>query len=355
MIYDFSLFFREIIIKVKFFYSLLIKILFNLQKKFSSIIYGDSMKRRDFIDKTFKAGFLAASAIPLTNLAYPVYAGTGVLQKEKFLKTKYDLVAVKGGEPVPMFDKAIESLGGMKAFVKKNQTVVVKPNIGWDVVPEKAANTNPLLVNRIIRQCFDAGAKDVYVFDHTCDVQNRCYANSGIEKAAKDAGAKVVTGANESYYHEVQIKGAKVLKTAKIHELILESDVFINVPILKHHGSSGLTISMKNLMGIVWDRWFWHQNDLHQCIADCALYRKPDLNIIDAYFVMKKNGPRGISRDDVVEMKSQIVTTDILAGEVAAAKLFGADPDEIPYIKMADELKIGTKDLTKLSINRIKM
>jgi uncharacterized protein (DUF362 family) len=314
------------------------------------------MKRRDFINKTFKAGFLAASALPLSNLVHSaLHAKNAGYGKGIFFRYKYDLVAVKGGEPTAMFEKAIESLGGMKSFVKKNQTVVVKPNIGWDVVPEKAANTNPQLVSSIIKHCFNAGAKDVFVFDHTCDVQNKCYSNSGIEKAAKDAGAKVVTGANESYYHEVQIKGAKVLKNAKFHELILESDVFINVPILKHHGSSGLTISMKNLMGIVWDRWFWHQNDLHQCIADCALYRKPDLNIIDAYLVMKRNGPRGISKEDLVELKSQILTTDILAGEVAAAKLFGADPEEIPYIKMADELKIGVKDLTKLSINRIKM
>ncbi len=314
------------------------------------------MKRRDFISKTFQAGFLTASAVPFINLPGTFSRPKSYPNKsEKFLKDKYDLVAVKGGEAADMFDKGIESLGGMKTFVKKNQTVVLKPNIGWDVVPEKGANTNPLLVNRIIRHCFDAGAKDVYVFDHTCDIQNRCYTNSGIEKAAKDAGAKIVTGANESYYHEVEIKGAKVLKKAKIHELIIESDVFINIPILKNHGSSSLTISMKNLMGIVWDRWYWHQNDLHQCIADCALYRKPDLNIIDAYLVMMKNGPRGISTEDVVEMKSQIITTDILAGDAAAAKLFGIEPDEISYIKIADEMKIGTKDLSKLSINRIKM
>jgi hypothetical protein len=68
-----------------------------------------------------------------------------------------------------------------------------------------------------------------------------------------------------------------------------------------------------------------------------------------------KNGPRGISTEDVVEMKSQIITTDILAGDAAAAKLFGIEPDEISYIKIADEMKIGTKDLSKLSINRIKM
>ncbi len=305
------------------------------------------MDRRNFIKKSVQAGIIAGSVIPFTSYSD--------LFRSKTISSNYDLVAIKGGEPDAMFDKAIGSLGGMKSFVKKGQTVVVKPNIGWDVVPERAGNTNPLLINRIIKHCFEAGAKDVYVFDHTCDNWNKCYSNSGIEKAVKDAGGKIVSGASESYYQSVTIKGSKKLSSAKVHELIISSDVFINAPVLKNHGSAGLTISMKNLMGIVWDRGYWHQNNLHQCIADFALYRKPDLNIVDAYYVMKRNGPRGVSTEDVIKMKSQIISTDIVAADAAAAKLFGREPDEIDYIKFADELKVGRKDLSKLSINRIIM
>ena len=265
----------------------------------------------------------------------------------------YDLVAIKGGEPELMFDKGMKSLGGMKNFVKPNQTVVLKPNIGWDSIPERAANTNPKLVSQIIKHCFDAGAKDVYVFDHTCDTWTSCYANSGIEKAAKDAGAKIVSGNSESYYQSVSIEKGKRLTETTVHELILESDVFINAPVLKSHGGTGLTISMKNLMGVVWDRKFWHRNDLHQCIADYAAFRKPDLNIVDAYSVMKKNGPRGVSEADVVTLKSQIISTDMVAADAAATKIFGKVPSEIDYIRIADEMKIGTMDLSKLNINRI--
>jgi len=266
---------------------------------------------------------------------------------------EFDLVAIKGGEPDLMFDKGMQSLGGMKNFVKKNQTVVIKPNIGWDAIPERAANTNPKLVTQIVKHCFDAGAKDVYVFDHTCDSWNACYTNSGIEAAAKDAGAKIVSGNSESYYQEVKVEKGKRLKETTVHELILESDVFINVPILKSHGGTELTISMKNLMGVVWDRKFWHRNDLHQCIADYATFRKPDLNIVDSYYVMKKNGPRGVSEADVVTLKSQIISTDMVAADAAATKLFGKIPSEIDYIRIADEMNVGTMDLSKLNINRI--
>ncbi|MDI6804145.1 MAG: DUF362 domain-containing protein [Bacteroidota bacterium] len=267
--------------------------------------------------------------------------------------TTYDLIAIKGGEPDIMFDKGIEALGSMKTFVKKGQTVVVKPNIGWDVPPERAANTHPKLVSRIVKHCIDAGAKDVYVVDHTCDEWQRAYQNSGIEKAVKDVGGKIVPGNSESYYQSVTIANGKSLKTTKEHEIILSSNVFINVPILKSHSGTTLTIAMKNLMGNVWDRRYWHRTDLHQCIADFATYRKPDLNIVDAYWVMKANGPRGISIEDVVTMKAQLISTDMVAVDAAAAKLFGLNPDDIGYIRYAAEMKVGIKDLDKLNIKRI--
>lgn len=268
-------------------------------------------------------------------------------------KLPFDLVAVKGGEPEAMFDKAIESLGGMKAFVQKNQKVVVKPNIGWAVSPERGANTHPGLVKRIVEHCLKAGAKEVVVFDHTCNEARQCYEASGIEKAAKDGGAKVAPGHDEKYYQEAAVANGKKLAKVKEHELLGECDVFINVPVLKCHKATSLTIAMKNLMGVVWDRRYWHGNDLHQCIADYACQRQPDLNIVDAYRVMKSNGPRGVSETDVVMMNSMLVSPHLLAVDVAAAKLYGANPDDVGYLKMASEAGLGSMDLGQLRINRL--
>ncbi|MFI5253000.1 MAG: DUF362 domain-containing protein [Bacteroidota bacterium] len=301
------------------------------------------MDRRSF----FKKGFGASLAVG------------GILATGKYGKllayapTPFDLVAVKGGEPDVMFDKGIAALGGMKAFVKKGQKVVVKPNIGWDVTPERAGNTNPKLVSRIIQHCYEAGAKEVYVVDHTCDDWQDSYTHSGIERAVKDAKGKIAPGDAEGYYHDVSIPSGRALKSAKEHELILGADVFINVPILKNHEGASLTIAMKNLMGNVWDRRFWHRTDLHQCIADFATFRKPDLNIVDAYNVMKANGPRGVSVKDVVTMKAQLISTDIIAVDSAAAKLFGVNPDDVRHIALGAEMKIGRKDIEKLNIKRI--
>jgi len=306
------------------------------------------MRRRDFFKTSVGAGMAAGAALS--------FGGYNRLWSPSPVAEKYDLVAVMGGNPDAMFDLGIQELGGMGTFVKKGQKVLIKPNIGWDVVPELAANTNPLLVKRIVEHCFKAGAKEVYVFDHTCDNWVSCYKNSAIEMNAKSAGAKIVPGNSENYYQEVQIPGGVKLQKAKVHQLLLETDVFINVPVLKNHSSTRMTACLKNSMGLVWDRGYWHANDLNQCIADFALYeKKPALNVIDCYNVMVKNGPQGVSKEDLVLMKSQILTSDWVAGDAAAAKMLGVDVEKIEYIPIAHKMGLGNMNLDALNIKRIKM
>jgi len=303
------------------------------------------MKRREFLQTSL--GALAGAGLGLN-------ASTRLFAAES-ASSSYDLVAVRDGEPEALFDQGIQALGGMQTFVKKGQTVVVKPNMAWDVPPERAANTNPRLMKRIVEQCLNAGAKEVYVFDYTCDNWEKSYRNSGIEKAVKEAGGKIAPGNSEKYYQTVAIPNGQRLKEAKEHELILTADVFINVPILKQHESATLTVSMKNLMGTIWDRGYWHRHNLHQCIADFATYRKPNLIVVDAYNVLKRNGPRGVSVGDVVPMKAQLLATNMVTADAAAAKLFGIEPDSVDYIRIAHEMGVGRKDLENLSIKRIKL
>ncbi len=302
------------------------------------------MKRRDFIRQSVSAGIITGAGLSLMN---------SKLLAGPYAIIAYDLVAIKNSEPDIMFDKAISVMGGLQAFIKPGQKVVVKPNIGWDSTPERAANTNPKLVGRIVKRALDAGAKEVLVFDYTCDDWQKCYRNSMIEKYVKDNGGKMIPANTENYYQQVSVPKGKKLTSVKEHEAILESDVFINVPVLKHHGGAQMSSAMKNMMGIVWDRMYWHRNDLHQCIADFSSYRKPTLNVVDAYNVIKRNGPRGVSVDDVSTMKSLLISTDIVTADAAAAKLFGKSPEEIGYINNAASMDVGSKDLASRSIKRI--
>jgi uncharacterized protein (DUF362 family) len=305
------------------------------------------MDRRDFVKKGVILG--TATGITMTGIDRLAAAPA----QNQPLKGNFDLVAVRGENIVEMYNRAMQEMGGISQWVKRGQTVVVKPNIGWDVSPDRAANTNPELVGAIVADCLRAGARRVNVFDNTCDNWEKAYANSGISKAVTDAGGRMIPGNFEQNYRDVTIPNALKLKQAKVHEQILDNDVFINVPVLKHHASTTLTIAMKNLMGIVYDRRFWHRNDLHQCIADFCLFRKPDLNIVDAMLVMTQNGPRGTSTSDLVRKNSILVSSDIVAVDAASALLFGVQPKDITYLAHAERMKLGSTDMTSKKIKRV--
>ena len=309
------------------------------------------MERRNFL----KAALLGSIAGAIQLKPENIFAGESASAPEK-----NDLVAVMGGDPVTMYKKGITAMGGISRFVKKGQKVVVKPNIGWDKKPELAANTNPLLVAAIVKDCLAAGASEVVVFDHTCDEWQACYKNSGIEDAAKAAGAKIGYAHDEKYYKNVNLPDGVRLKSTKIHESIIDCDVWINVPVLKNHGGAKMTISMKNYMGIVWDRGFWHSNDLQQCIADCATYsKKPVLNIVDAYRIMTQNGPKGKTAEDVVLAKALFLSTDIVAADTAALKFFNQfkemKMEAVSHIGKAEKLNVGTTNLDSIKVERIKI
>jgi len=309
------------------------------------------MKRRDFIKASAAVGVAALTFDKLQ---------AAITNNQLTVESVPDMVAVMGGEPAQLLDRALQEMGGIEKYVKKGQSVVIKPNIGWDKKPEFGANTNPDLIEALIKQCLKAGAKKVTVFDHTCDNWQKCYASSGIEAAAKAAGATVLPGNDETYYKEIALPQGVKLKSAKIHQALLDADVWFNVPVLKNHGGAGLTISMKNYMGIVWDRGYFHANDLQQCIADaCTWQKRPALNIIDAYRCVHKNGPQGRSLSDATLLKTLIISKDIVAADTAAVGLYNQidkmDINSVGHIANAEKLKLGTQDLSKLNIKRIKL
>lgn len=303
------------------------------------------MQRRDFL----KMGFAVGAAFSLETLSGLFPAASAAEEEPTAAPAgKPTLVAVRGSERVAMLNAALAALGGIGAFVKPGQSVVIKPNCAWDKTPELAANTHPSLVGHVVKLCREAGASRVVVFDHSCDAWQRVYRASGIQEAVEKNGGEMLTGADESMYREHANPAARNLKSAKVHQAILDSDVYINMPVLKHHGGARMTACMKNAMGLVWDRGFFHSHDLHQCIADSVLLRKPDLNILDAFSPMLRNGPKGKDINDLISTKALLAGTDIVAMDAAASKLLGYAEGEVRHIDLAAEMGLGEKDLTKV-------
>jgi uncharacterized protein (DUF362 family) len=259
-----------------------------------------------------------------------------------------DLAVATGGDPASNTLKAIEALGGMERFVKEGSKVAIKPNPATANSPEVASTTNPAVVGTVVDLCMKAGASEVVVVSHDA---LRNFEGSGIMGAATSAGARVVAAVSRDSYRSVPVLRGRMLQNVEIANDILDADVFINIPIAKHHSQAELTLSLKNLMGINWNRIYFHQHGLHQGIADLCTVVKQDLVVMDANRLLLTNGPGGPgqTRDD----KTVIAGTDPVAVDAYTTTLFGREPHDIRHIRYAHELGIGEIGLERLNIEKI--
>jgi uncharacterized protein (DUF362 family) len=250
------------------------------------------------------------------------------------------LVIAKGEDPAALVRAAVGGLGGMKRFVSRGDVVAIKPNIGWARVPAQAANTHPGMVAEVVRLCYDAGAKKVIVSDVSLNDPQRCFDLSGIRVASASAGAEVVLP-QERHFRERQL-GGEMLKRWPVYLPLTEADKVINMPVIKHHNLCAATGAMKNWYGLLGGtRNQLHQN-IHLSIADLATFMRPTLTVMDAYRVLYRNGPQGGSFRDVMLKKQVVASIDQVAADAYGITLLGLKPEEIPYLPLAEERKIGT-------------
>lgn len=306
--------------------------------------------------KILSAGFLSGVFLELfsrTGLSH-VFAAKSNARPKSNIKGLHDLVVAKGNDPAFITRKAIEAMGGMEKFVKKGSTVVIKPNIAWDRSPEQAANTNPLVVSELVAMCYEAGAKRVNVFDIPCNSPERCYENSGIRKAALEKGAKVYfcdswNFVKAAFNYKSPMEGWPVFRDA------IECDTFINVPVLKHHGLTELTLSMKNMMGVCGGSRGLIHLDIAKKLVDITDFISPDLTVIDAYRILTRHGPSGGDLNDVLLAQTVIAGTDPALTDAYAAKFAGKDPMTICYIREAAQRKFGSTDIASADILEIQI
>jgi uncharacterized protein (DUF362 family) len=249
------------------------------------------------------------------------------------------LVLVRGGTPAERLKAALEELGGLAQFSLKGKTVALKPNIGWDRTPAQGANTDPELVAAATEMLVAADAK-VALFDFTCNAGQRCYRRSGIEEAAKNAGAKV-SHIHEKRFDDLELPGGKLINKWGIYRDYLNADLRINMPILKHHSLAGISMGLKNLMGVMAESRPTIHNNFDQKLIDIAAHILPELTILDARRVLRRNGPQGGNVDDVEIMNCLIAGFDPVAVDAEGARLFGSDPIALGYLAEAAERGLG--------------
>jgi uncharacterized protein (DUF362 family) len=307
------------------------------------------ISRRKFLQITGQAGIYLGLRAGLPRQLKEAFAA------EKSLPP-FDLAVVQG-PAAPAVSRAIELLGGIGRWVKKGDRVVLKPNIGFPNPPEQATTTSPEVVREVASLCHQAGAKQILVLDHPIRRPEICLERSGIKLVGKGIpGTNVFTLSDEKFFQEVPVSRGKSLSRVKIMKAVLEADVFINLPVAKTHGGAGVSLGMKNLMGIIWDRGSFHvRYGLHQAIADLSTVIRPHLIILDASRALVDGGPGGPGK--VENLQKIVVGVDPVAVDaygVGLAEWYGRkySASQIQHILSAHQLGIGEIDTKKLKIKQ---
>ena len=261
-----------------------------------------------------------------------------------------DLALVQGNSPAAITKEAIALLGGLNRFVAKGDVVMVKPNIGWDRTPEMAACTNPEVIKTLVEMSLAAGAKKVVVMDNTTNQAQRCYIRSGIQEAAKAAGADVPF-VNPRRVKKMAIKG-EWLKEWEVIQDFVEADKIINVPIVKHHSLCRATLGMKNWLGAIGGSRNQLHQKLDQAMIDLAAFFKPTLTVLDAYRILVRNGPQGGRPSDTKLLKTVVAGVDYVAVDAMGASFLEIPPQELLYLRLGKERGFGEFQLEKLRIEK---
>lgn len=255
-------------------------------------------------------------------------------------------IAKSSKSPEELTTRAVNALGGMKRFISRGDFVAIKPNIGWDRTPAHAANTNPRVVAELVRQCLDAGAKQVVVTDASCNEARRSFQRSGIWKSAHEAGAQVVLPGSHRF-RTMRMRG-DLLDEWPVYTPLIEADKLINVPVAKHHNLSNYTGAMKNWYGVLGGRRNRLHQNIHLSIADLATFMRPTLTVLDATRVLIRNGPQGGNLADARDMHQVIASLDEVAVDHYGARLIGVDPMSVTYLRLGQERGLGTMALTQV-------
>jgi uncharacterized protein (DUF362 family) len=271
-----------------------------------------------------------------------------------FAKEEYDL-AVISGEPAAATKKALEALGGISRFVKKGQRVVLKPNMSFARTPDFSATTHPLVVATVAQACMEAGAERVLVLDHTLQRAELCLERTGIRDACKNIpGVHVLALQEKKFFGEIKIPQGKVLERVEVFREILDGHVLINIPVAKSHSATGVSLGLKGLMGMIWDRESFHsQYNINQAIADLATVIKPQLTILDATRALVSGGPGGpgeVKKPNLVIAGIDPIAVDSCG--VGMVPWYGQNfrGRQVEHVLIAHQRGLGKIDLDQLKI-----
>lgn len=280
----------------------------------------------------------------------------GMAGGPSFSSAKEDCdLAVISGDPAGATKKALEAMGGISRFVNKGQGVVLKPNMSFANTPDRGSTTHPVVVATVAQACMEAGAQEVLVLDHTLQRAELCLQRTGIREACKPLrGVYVLAPTEKKFFQEIKIPQGKILERVEVLKEVLDGHILINLPVAKSHSTTGVSLGIKGLMGLIWERESFHSKfNINQALADLATVIKPQLTILDATRALASGGPGGPG--DVKKPNLVIAGVDPVAVDsygVTVVPWYGQNfkGRQVEHLLVTHQRGLGKIDLEQLKI-----
>ena len=247
--------------------------------------------------------------------------------------------------------KAVELIGGLADIVKPGNTVLIKPNLCVARPVESAAITNPLVVKAVAKMVKELGAKPIIGESTSIGADTEEAYKTGQYTKLREAGFEVIDLKKKGTETvKVPLPKAKAMKEVVLPKIVVDADVIISVPKMKTHDNALVTLSMKNMKGVLPDKYkrlLHHTYGVFQGIADLHTAIKPRLTVMDAIVGMEGFGP---ALGTPVQMGLIIAGRDFVAVDTVTTAVMGFNPLDDPIINIASKMKLGVADLNKIEV-----
>lgn len=260
------------------------------------------------------------------------------------MATKSVVSITKGTDIAKMVEEALSLLGGVETLIKRNSTVVIKPNAGHPIPPETSANTSPAFVKAVIKVLRKANPKEIILAESSaigCDTME-CLEVTGIGSAAREAGVdRIIDIKREKDLIKIPIRDHNSdMTSVRLPRFLLEADHIVNIPIFKSHASMVFTCALKNIKGVVQDKIHYqmHQTDLAAAMMDVWSVIKADLNIVDMIRPAEGFGPHSTTP---VDFGCVVAGKDPVAVDATICRMVGLNIKKVPYFKPARDRGLG--------------
>jgi uncharacterized protein (DUF362 family) len=323
------------------------------------------INRREFLGRCTRAGLSVAAAGALGVGFYDgrapemISSGGASVQIPDFsiaeMKAKICIARgmAQGMDRAAAVQQAFAALGGMKTFVKPGERVLLKVNAAFASPPALGATSHPDLVAAVVRLCLDAGASRVTVTDNPINDPASCFALTGIDAAARRAGAEVVIP-RDSLFRRHTVTGGRLIRDWPVlYAPLAQVDRIIGLAPVKDHHRSGASMTLKNWYGLLGGRRNIFHQDVHTIIQELAMMIRPTVVVLDGIQSMTTNGPTGGSLSDLKPTGTLIVSTDPVAADAVGATLLGRTVADLPFIAKAQGIGAGTADYRSLTLKEI--